>query len=69
MNTPLMTTENRTLYAIARDDGYFRIESDLDTYEKAEKRLTWYYGTVEKAAREGRRIVRCTVIVHDGVIS
>jgi len=49
------------VYAYVKDDGSFRIESDITTQKKADDHVRWYYGTVAKAAAEGRRMVQCVV--------
>lgn len=48
-------------FAYVRDDGHFRVESDITTQQKADDRLSWHYGTVAKANAAGRRMVRCKV--------
>jgi hypothetical protein len=49
------------VYAYVKDDGSFRVESDITTQQKADDYVRWYYGTVAKAAAEGRRMVQCVV--------
>jgi hypothetical protein len=54
-----------TLYAHIRPNGEFRIFSDITTQKKADDHISWYCGSVEKAARAGHRMVVCEVDLPD----